>query len=134
MTEEIVRVSGRKSTVAAALAAAVTLIAGCGSGDGGAEKTYDVTLEAQDTGKTSIYYTLETNHFEQVTLPWKKSGKVTLKDAELKVGRTVSVVPGTVQDPDGTLRAGSCVIYVDGKKVSDNQNGKSNKGCEYKLK
>jgi len=57
-----------------------------------------------------------------------------LEGAELKVGVTVSVVPGSVKGPDGTLKPAPCTIEVDGKQVADNQDGKSAKPCEYKLK
>ncbi|MFI8850139.1 hypothetical protein [Streptomyces sp. 891-h] len=36
--------------------------------------------------------------------------------------------------PDGTLKPGACVITVDGKEVADNQGGKSDKGCKYKVR
>ncbi|MEN8651211.1 hypothetical protein ABCR94_11345 [Streptomyces sp. 21So2-11] len=47
----------------------------------------------------------------------------------------MSVVPGSVQGSDGMLHAAPCLITVDGKKVADNQGGKSDKTlCEYLVK
>ena len=46
----------------------------------------------------------------------------------------VSIVPGSVKGDDGMYRAASCVIKVDGKKVADNDDGKSEKGRMHMLK
>lgn len=146
----------RKIITGAALVLTTTaLLTGCGSDDspatadkpakatqpkakpegGSGEVKHEVTLEVLGTGTTSVYYNLDTNKFEQVQLPWKKSATITLTtDAEKKVGLGVSVVPGSVTGSDGMLHAAPCVITVDGKKVADNQNGKSDKMCEFKLK
>ncbi len=100
----------------------------------GQQATREVTLEVRGTGRTQIYYTTDTNHSEQVTLPWKKTTKVTLVGAELQVGVPVSIVPGSVQGSDGQFHAASCTIEVDGRTVADNQDGRSDKGCDYTLK
>ncbi|MGW7004959.1 hypothetical protein ACWGCW_19670 [Streptomyces sp. NPDC054933] len=140
----------------ALVAAAAALLTGCGSGHQdtsvgqqspgatsstkptadakGQQATHEVTFEVQGKGQTQIYYTTDTNHSEQVPLPWKKTTKVTLVGAELQVGVPVSIIPGTVQGSDGRFRAAPCVIAVDGKTVADNQGGKSDKGCQYTLK
>ncbi|MFF5705098.1 hypothetical protein ACFY7H_21705 [Streptomyces sp. NPDC012794] len=137
------------------------LLTGCGggaAGDGGAEGKpagasagapsagkpkpsaedaavkHEVTLEVLGTGSTQVYYNLETNKMEQVTLPWKKTGTVTLATAaEKRAGTTVSVVPGSVTGADGLLHAAECVITVDGKKVADNGGGKTGM-CRYDIK
>ncbi|GHG48042.1 hypothetical protein [Streptomyces griseocarneus] len=97
--------------------------------------TREVTIEVTGEGSTQVYYNLgDHNGGEQVSLPWKKTAKVTLKGAEVQVGSLVSVVPGSVKGADGMLKAASCVITVDGKKVADNQDGKLPKPCEYTLK
>ncbi|MFI9722068.1 hypothetical protein ACIHFE_20795 [Streptomyces sp. NPDC052396] len=149
----------RKTVTATALLLTATLLTGCGGGDGGKKdkgsdsgkntastaakapagspgrtESHEVTFDIKGTGTTQISYASDTNHAEQVTLPWHKTTKVTLEGAELRVGIALSVVPGSTQDSDGMLRAASCVITVDGKKVADNQDGKSNKPCEYTLK
>ncbi|WP_326587271.1 hypothetical protein [Streptomyces sp. NBC_01294] len=96
------------------------------------EVTHEVTLEVLGTGQAQVYYNLNTNKFETVTLPWKKTETITLTtDAEKASGLSVSVVPGTVKGEDGMLRAAQCVITVDGKKVADNQGGRSKTMCEY---
>ncbi|MEU6124601.1 hypothetical protein [Streptomyces sp. NPDC047123] len=103
-----------------------------GSGKGAA---HQVTLEVGGQGKTQIMYVSDTNHMEQVTLPWKKTFEITLEGAEKKVGHVVSVVPGSVQGGDGMLSAAPCTITVDGDKVSDNDGGKAKKPmCEHMLK
>lgn len=148
-----------KKLTGIALIATAALLTGCGSSGGSSDKgsaksdattksaaeskaagardkeaTHEVTLEVQGTGKTQVYYDLDMNKGEEVSLPWQKTAKVTVVGAEHEVGHLVSLVPGSTQGSDGMLRAASCVIKVDGKKVADNQDGKSGKPCEYKLK
>ncbi|MFD9337777.1 hypothetical protein ACFWBF_25765 [Streptomyces sp. NPDC060028] len=103
---------------------------------GGGEVKHEVTLEVLGTGQSQVYYNLQTNKMEQVTLPWKKTGTITLTtEAEKKIGESVSVVPGSVHGSDGMLHAAGCVITVDGKKVADNQDGKADtKICQYLVK
>jgi major membrane immunogen (membrane-anchored lipoprotein) len=143
-----------KIKTSAALILAAALLTGCGNSNGTspttAEKTaeakqnvspkettegeitHEVTLEVQGTGQAQVYYNLSTNKMETVTLPWKKTETMTLTtDAEKASGLSVSVVPGSVEGADGFLRPAPCVITVDGKKVADNQGGKSNTMCEY---
>ncbi|MFE6777052.1 hypothetical protein [Streptomyces sp. NPDC057702] len=152
----------RKIVIGAALALTTALLAGCGSdgdsskdstsdkadkavstsgkptADGAAESASDpvkreVTLEVRGTGSSQIYYNLDTNKMETVTLPWKKTSTLSLTtEAEKKVGLAVSVAPGSVADSGGTLRPADCVITVDGKKVADNRGGKST--CQYTVK
>ncbi|MEU5418857.1 hypothetical protein ACFY1P_35215 [Streptomyces sp. NPDC001407] len=146
----------RKIIMGSALLLTTALLTGCGSDDspaksdkaaaastqpkakpdgGSGEVKHEVTLEVLGTGTTSVYYNLDTNKMEQVQLPWKKTSTITLTtDAEKNVGHGVSVVPGSVTGPDGMLHAAPCVITVDGKKVADNQDGKSDKMCEFKVK
>ncbi|MDJ0345832.1 hypothetical protein QMK19_31645 [Streptomyces sp. H10-C2] len=144
----------RKIISRTALVLTAALLTGCGSDDGppradksanasvkpkpdsgSGEVKREVTLEVLGTGTSQVYYTLDTNKMEKVKLPWKKTSTVTLTtDAEKKIGTLVSVVPGSVPSSDGTLHAAACVITVDGKKVADNQGGKSDKSCEYKVK
>lgn len=101
----------------------------------GQGKTYEVTLEVGGEGKASVYYNLDTNHFEQVTLPWKKSDRVTLTSTQRKVGTIVSVVPGPVKLSNGRLGAAPCSITVDGKKVVEDPGGVDGKHlCEYTLR
>jgi hypothetical protein len=140
-------------TAVVLVAAGAALLTGCGGGGSHPQKataparsakptadahsqqaTREVTLEVRGKGQTQIYYTADTNHSEQVTLPWKKTTKVTLVGAELQVGVPVSIVPGSVQGADGQFHAAACVIQVDGRTVADNQDGKSDKGCNYTLK
>ncbi|KWT63819.1 hypothetical protein ADL21_00155 [Streptomyces albus subsp. albus] len=145
----------RKITTGAALALAMALLTGCGS-DGGskpaADKTTDakpkpkphsaggearhtVTLEVLGTGSAQVYYNLDNNKFETVTLPWKKTSTITLStDAEKRIGRAVSVTPGSVPAPDGTLRAADCVITVDGKKVAEQKGSRAATICKYTVK
>ncbi|GAA2307674.1 hypothetical protein OHT20_39090 [Streptomyces caniferus] len=144
----------RKIISGTALVLTAALLTGCGS-DGGpptadksanasvkpkpdsgsGEVKHEVTLEVLGHGTSQVYYNLNTNKFEKVKLPWKKTSTVTLAtDAEKRIGTTVSVVPGSVYNADGTLRAAACVITVDGKKVADNKGGKSDKMCKYDLK
>ncbi|MGI5341702.1 hypothetical protein ACQEVS_32000 [Streptomyces sp. CA-181903] len=147
----------RKTVMAVVTVATAALLAGCGGGgksddkgdkgasasqgakaepQEGADKgaSHQVTLEVRGKGTTQIYYNLDGNGAQQVTLPWKRTATIAPEGAERKVGRLVSVVPGSSQAENGMLRAASCTILVDGKKVADNQDGKSNKPCEYKLK
>lgn len=139
---------------AALVLTAALLLTGCGSNDGpptthksanasGKAKPesgssaikHEVTLEVLGHGTSQVYYNLDTNKFEKVKLPWKKTSTVTLTtDAEKRIGTTVSVVPGSVYNADGTLRAAACVITVDGKKVADNKGGQSDKMCKYDVK
>ncbi|MFF3123234.1 hypothetical protein ACFVRD_12870 [Streptomyces sp. NPDC057908] len=146
----------RKIIIGTALVLATTVLTGCGSDDspatvgksananasgkpqpdaGSGESKHEVTLEVLGTGTSQVYYNLDTNKMEKVTLPWKKTSTITLTtDAEKRAGLSVSVVPGSVSGPDGMLHAAACVITVDGKKVADNQGGKSDKMCQYKVK
>ncbi|MFI9243885.1 hypothetical protein ACIGXF_15080 [Streptomyces sp. NPDC053086] len=142
----------RKIITGTALLLAAALLTGCGSDDGpstadksasakprqnsgSGEVKHEVTLEVLGTGTSQVYYNLDTNKMETVKLPWKKTSTITLTtDAEKRIGTTVSVVPGSVPSSDGMLHAAACVITVDGKKVADNQGGKSDKPCEYKVK
>lgn len=146
----------RRATTVAALIAAAGLMTACGGSDGdgdkkgrddrstaasssrpaagGEDKTYEVTLEVGGEGKSSVYYNLDTNRSEQVTLPWKKSGELTLNSTQRKVGTIVSVVPGTVMKSNGQFVAAPCSITVDGKKVVEEQGGDvEGKLCEYTL-
>ncbi|MGA5205496.1 hypothetical protein [Streptomyces variegatus] len=76
-----------------------------------------------------------TNRSEHVTLPWKKSDKLTLSSTERKVGITVSVVPGPMRLSNGQFAAAPCSITVDGKKVAENPGGADGKHmCEYTLR
>ncbi|MFF4185541.1 hypothetical protein ACFYZ9_20330 [Streptomyces sp. NPDC001691] len=148
----------KTGTLALTLLAVAALLTGCGSekkDDGGAARAsapagsgakglapdrkgvaHQVVFEVGGTGAAQVMWIGNTNHFEQVTLPWTKTESVTLEGAELKVGHTVSVVPGSIKRADGSgmLQAAPCTIKVDGKQVADNQNGKSDKLCEYQLK
>ncbi|WP_327156808.1 hypothetical protein [Streptomyces tubercidicus] len=144
----------RKIISGTVLVLTAALLTGCGSDDGppkagksanasvkpkpdsgSGEVKHEVTLEVLGHGTSQVYYNLNTNKFEKVKLPWKKTSTVTLTtDAEKRTGTTVSVVPGSVYNADGTLRAASCVITVDGKRVADNKGGKSDKMCKYDLK
>lgn len=146
----------RRVRTIAALVAAAGLMTACGSsgGDdkpegadkgtptpsskaatGGQDRTYEISLEVGGKGKSSVYYNLDTNHSEQVTLPWKKSDKLTLTSTERKVGITVSVVPGPVQLSNGRLAAAPCSITVDGKKVTQDAGGADGKHmCQYTLR
>ncbi|WP_146228999.1 hypothetical protein [Streptomyces sp. NWU339] len=101
----------------------------------GHDKTYEVTFEVGGEGKSSVYYNLDTNRSEQVTLPWEKSDNLTLNSTERKVGITVSVVPGPVKLSNGQLAAAPCSITVDGKKVAEEPGGVDGKHmCEYTLR
>ncbi|MET9294158.1 hypothetical protein [Streptomyces sp. NPDC003077] len=95
---------------------------------------HQVAFEVGGAGAAQVMWNGNSHHFEQVTLPWTKTETVQLEGAELKVGVTVSVVPGSVRGPDGMLKPAPCTIKVDGKRVADNQDGKSPKLCQYKLK
>ncbi|WP_431981459.1 hypothetical protein [Streptomyces qinglanensis] len=106
------------------------------TGAHGGEVKRKVTLEVRGKGPLAqaIYYQLGSNGSETGSLPWKKTETLTLTPAQQKAGVLVSVVPGSVAGPDGTLKPGACVITVDGREVADNQGGKSDKGCEYKVR
>jgi hypothetical protein len=105
-----------------------------GSASGKKGVPHQVTFEVGGTGAAQVMWNGNSNHFEQVTLPWTKTEAMQLEGAELKVGVTVSVVPGSVKGQDGMLKPAPCLIKVDGKQVADNQDGKSPEPCEYKLK
>ncbi|WP_030299687.1 hypothetical protein [Streptomyces katrae] len=126
-----------KGSTAPAKPAASASSSPSGSGkpaSGGGEVSHEVTLEVLGSGPAQIYYNLASNKGEQVTLPWKKTETITFTtEAEKRIGTTVSVVPGSVQAADGMLKPASCVITVDGKKVADNQDGKTPM-CTYRLK
>jgi hypothetical protein len=146
----------RRAKTITALIAAAGLMAACGSsGDDdkteradkgtptsspkpapdGQDRTYEVSFEVGGKGKSSVYYNLDTNRSEQVTLPWKKSDKLTLNSTERKVGTTVSVVPGPVMLSNGQFAAAPCSITVDGKKVAEDPGGADGKHmCEYTLR
>ncbi|WP_331752165.1 hypothetical protein [Streptomyces sp. NBC_00829] len=147
----------KTATLALSLLAAAALVTGCGSekkdaGPGEASPSasasgeakgsssgkkgvpHQVVFEVGGTGAAQVMWIGNTNHFEQVTLPWTKTESMQLEGAELKVGVTVSVVPGSVKGPDGMLKPAPCTIKVDDKQVADNQDGKSSKPCEYKIK
>ncbi|MER7266628.1 hypothetical protein ABT388_40335 [Streptomyces collinus] len=101
----------------------------------GEGRTYEVTFEVGGKGKSTVAYNLDTNHFEQVTLPWKKSDKITLNRTERKVGITLSVVPGPMILSNGQAAAAPCSIFVDGKKVTSDPGGAEGKHmCEYALR
>ncbi|AZM56271.1 hypothetical protein DMA15_29810 [Streptomyces sp. WAC 01529] len=149
----------RRAMTITALIAAAGLMTACGGSGGGddeggkkgrteqgrassskpasgvKDRTYEVTFEVDGEGSSSVYYNLDTNHSEQVTLPWKKSGELTLNSTERKVGITVSVVPGTVRLSNGQFAAAPCSITVDGKKVAKDPGGAKGKHmCEYTLR
>ncbi|MFF1555981.1 hypothetical protein [Streptomyces sp. NPDC058279] len=149
----------KTATLTISLLAATALLTGCGSEkkDAGPAKAaaaspsasasgakgsssgkkgvpHQVVFEVDGTGPSNVMWIGNTNHFEQVTLPWTKTESMQLEGAELKVGVTVSLVPGSVKGPDGMLKAAPCTIKVDGKQVADNQGGGSDKPCTYKLK
>ncbi|MER7106440.1 hypothetical protein [Streptomyces sp. NPDC000229] len=151
----------RKTVTTTALVLAAALLTGCGGSSGRTDDpkpasdapsgkpseaskgdgpvSHQVTLEVQGTGSALVYYNLDTNKGEQVTLPWKKTATITFTtEAEKKVGTVVSVVPGSVQAADGKLKAAPCVITVDGKKVADNKGANdkdpSSSMCKYTLK
>ncbi|GGK78007.1 hypothetical protein [Streptomyces flaveus] len=146
----------RRATTITALVTAAGLMTACGgSGDDGKteragkstptssskpapdgqDKTYEVTVEVGGKGKSQVGYNLDTNHFEQVTLPWKKSDQLTLNSTQRKVGITVSVVPGPVMLSNGQFAAAPCSITVDGKKVAEDPGGVDGKHmCEYTLR
>ncbi|MGW2670754.1 hypothetical protein ACWC5F_22175 [Streptomyces sp. NPDC001272] len=149
----------KTTTCTVSLLAAAALLTGCGSenkdagpskaaaspsvsSSGGAKGSapatkgvpHQVVFEVGGTGAGKVMWIGNTNHFEQVTLPWTKTESMQLEGAELKVGVTVSVVPASVEGPDGMLAPAPCTIKVDGKQVADNQAGKSAEPCRYKLK
>ncbi|MEV5983578.1 hypothetical protein AB0L85_00940 [Streptomyces sp. NPDC052051] len=136
--------------------AAAVLLTGCGSdsGDSGESArrqdkastsqaaspttkadgvTHEVTLQVTGSGSTQVLYKAKSNGFGKQKLPWTKTETVELTEAEQKVGYLVSVVPGSVPAADGMMKRGGCVIKVDGKKVADNDDGKSSELCEYKI-
>ncbi|MEU9993369.1 hypothetical protein AB0E10_42830 [Streptomyces sp. NPDC048045] len=103
------------------------------TGTGGA--THEVTLQVAGTGTTQVLYNAgSSNGFGDQKLPWTKTATLELTEVEQKVGVLVSVVPGSVEAADGTLKMAPCVIKVDGKQVADNNGGKDSKPCEYKVK
>ncbi|MFJ3235990.1 hypothetical protein [Streptomyces sp. NPDC086787] len=150
----------KTATLTTTLLAAAVLLTGCGSekkdtgpanageaspsvsASGGAKGSssrkksvaHQVVFEVGGTGTGKVMWIGNTNHFEQVTLPWTKTESVQLEGAELKVGVTVSVVPASVEGPDRMLKPAPCTIKVDGKQVADNQGGKSAEPCKYELK
>lgn len=151
----------RTPALTLALLTAALLVAGCGGGGGteddspakakdasqgspskgeakgsAEEKSvpHEVVFEVGGKGTTQVMWNGNSNHFEEVTLPWTKKETVQLEGAELTVGVTLSVVPGSVTGSDGLLVPAPCTIKVDGKQVADNEDGKSPKPCEYKLK
>lgn len=101
---------------------------------GQASETRKVTLEVGGEGETQVYWTIGTNKSETVSLPWTKTKELTLEGAQLEVGALVSVVPGSVKDEAGRYVPAPCVITVDGAKVADNDEGKSETGCKYTVK
>ncbi|MEU0060782.1 hypothetical protein, partial [Streptomyces sp. NPDC006334] len=139
----------KTATLAISLLAAAVLVTGCGSekkdaspakasetatsgeakGSSSGKKgvPHQVVFEVGGTGAAQVMWNGNSNHFEQVTLPWTKTESMQLEGAELKVGVTVSVVPGSVKGSDGMLKPAPCTIKVDGKQVADNQDGKSAK-------
>ncbi|MFF2195113.1 hypothetical protein [Streptomyces sp. NPDC058157] len=148
----------KTATLTISLLAAAALLTGCGAGkkdadpvkepaapsapsSGGAKGStakkkgvvHEVVFEVGGTGAAQVMWNGNSNHFDQVTLPWTKTESMQLVDAELKVGVTVSVVPGSVKGTDGMLVPAPCTIKVDGKQVADNQAGKSAEPCKYKL-
>ncbi|MFJ8212118.1 hypothetical protein [Streptomyces sp. NPDC096033] len=148
----------KTATLTITLLAAAALLTGCGSEkkDAGPAKEpaapsasasgaakgstaknkgvpHQVVFEVGGTGAAQVMWNGNSNHFDQVALPWTKTESMQLVDAELKVGVTVSVVPGSVKDADGMLVPAPCSIKVDGKQVADNQGGKSAEPCKYKL-
>ncbi|MFI7241667.1 hypothetical protein [Streptomyces qinglanensis] len=106
------------------------------AGAHGGEVKRKVTLEVRGKGALAqgISYQLGSSGSETGSLPWKKTETLTLTSAQQKVGVLVSIVPGSVAGPDGTLKPGACIITVDGKEVADNRGGKSDKGCTYKVR
>ncbi|OLZ69774.1 hypothetical protein AV521_15585 [Streptomyces sp. IMTB 2501] len=142
----------RTVTVAAALATAALLLTGCGgsgkdSASGKAaspsvpsaaktadKATHTVTLQVAGEGSTMVMYNLSSDGSGTQKLPWTKTETIHLTAAEQRVGYLVSVVPGSVQGTGGTLKMASCMIKVDGRQVTDNDGGKSNKPCEYKVR
>ncbi|UXY27675.1 hypothetical protein [Streptomyces sp. HUAS TT20] len=145
----------RSAFTATAVLIAATLLTGCGSdtaGDAGAKggkaaesrsasptaaadgEKHTVTLEVPGSGSTRIMYNLNSNAFETHQLPWTKTETIELTGAEQTVGYLVSVSPGPVQAGGGMLKMAACVIKVDGKRVADNNGGKSSKPCEYLVK
>ncbi|MCQ9129815.1 hypothetical protein [Streptomyces hilarionis] len=95
---------------------------------------HQVVFEVGGTGTAQVMGNGNSNHFEKVTLPWTKTESMRLEGAELEVGVTVAVVPGSVKGADGTLKPAPCTIEVDGEQVADNQDGRSAAPCAYKLK
>ncbi|MEV0389986.1 hypothetical protein [Nonomuraea sp. NPDC050643] len=84
------------------------------------EVTRTVKLEVLGKGRSMqpIMYVADDQGTENdARLPWSKTVKVELTEAEQKVGRSISVVAGSVQAADGRLAAGKCRITVDGEVV-----------------
>ncbi|MEU6736083.1 hypothetical protein ABZ929_23325 [Streptomyces physcomitrii] len=106
---------------------------GTGSGSSSAKVRRQITLEVFGSGRSQVAYTLDTNHVEQATLPWKKTGTLSLTKAEQQVGRSIGIVPGSVRREDGKLEAAACRITVDGKVVVDKKTGVA-KPCQYEVK
>ncbi|MEU4871597.1 hypothetical protein [Streptomyces sp. NPDC021608] len=108
---------------------------GAGGSSAGSEGVpHQVVFEVGGTGTAQVMGNGNSNHFEKVTLPWTKTESMRLEGAELQVGVTVAVVPGSVKGAAGTLKPAPCTIEVDGEQVADNQGGKSAAPCAYKLK
>ncbi|NUR89237.1 MAG: hypothetical protein HOY71_34575 [Nonomuraea sp.] len=114
-------------------------LAGCGAADGATApktrlgpKSVVVKVEVLGKGKAMqpIVYMADKDGTENnAKLPWSRSGRLRLSEAEQRVGRLVSVVAGSVQGADGQLRPAECRISIDGLPVV------SAKGmCEYKIK
>lgn len=105
-----------------------------GSASGKKGVSHQVVFKVGGAGAAQVMWNGNSNHFEQVKLPWTKTESMQLEGAEMKVGVTVSVVPGSVKGTDGMLKPAPCTIEVDGKQVADNQGGKSAEFCKYKIK
>ncbi|WP_156325573.1 hypothetical protein [Nonomuraea sp. SBT364] len=73
---------------------------------GKGEAVQPITYNADESG-------IETG----ATLPWSKTAKIELTDAEQEVGRLVSIVSGSVRDDNGQFRPAPCRITVDGERV-----------------
>ncbi|SEG83179.1 membrane protein [Nonomuraea solani] len=96
------------------------------------EVTRTVKLEVLGKGRSMqpiAYYADEQGTENNAKLPWSKTVKVALTEAEQKVGRSLSIVAGSSQAADGRLAAGKCRITVDGEVVVNGEGL-----CQYKLK